>query len=140
MNKYCMDLPRGKRKKKKLCTSDSWCLMRTLVATSHSLGASLGGEPDGALAGSAVRVASLPQQRTFEGASFPLVLEPVEPGSVVAWEAWAAAHVEQLGALLRRHGTVLFRGFPVHSAEAFHRLMASTGVPARPYIGGAAPR
>jgi alpha-ketoglutarate-dependent taurine dioxygenase len=51
------------------------------------------------------------------GQPLPLLVEPASPGVDLA--DWAAANRDEIEANLLRHGAVLFRGFGLHSADAF---------------------
>ncbi len=79
----------------------------------------------------------LPGQQTHEGVVFPLMLAPREAGlqteAEVALEldaacAWIEAESGDLLALAERHGAVLFRGFPVRTAQDFDRFVAAFGL------------
>lgn len=113
--------------------------VRVLQASSHALGRGCT-EPT---LGPEVAVGSAPEQRFIDGVPFPLVLIPGSSNSESSpldWRSWVESHQGVLSALLDRHGALLFRGFPLDGAEAFGNFMSATGVAARPYVGGAAPR
>lgn len=73
--------------------------------------------------------------------TFPLVITP-ESGLETIDQAteWVKQHQEQLLELAKTHGAVLFRDFPVHSAQDFDAIGNAVGLEEFPYIGGAAPR
>lgn len=69
---------------------------------------------------------SLPGQREFEGVPFPLGLECQASGtSLDDTVAWLHEHREELCEKASRHGAVLFRGFPVATAQDFDRFIAA---------------
>jgi hypothetical protein len=53
---------------------------------------------------------------------------------------WAAAHKSSLALELRKQGAILFRGFPINSAEDFQDFVDALGIENLPYVGGAAVR
>lgn len=83
-----------------------------------------------------------PQQKTFNGLSFPLVLVPKETCIQSTGDAfeWIKRDKEQIENLLLYHGAILFRGFPIESPEDFDSFVKSFSYEALPYVGGAAPR
>jgi alpha-ketoglutarate-dependent taurine dioxygenase len=63
-------------------------------------------------------------QQMHDGEPFPLVLECRSPEtSLDAVTAWLGAQSTQLCEQAARHGAVLFRGFPVHTAQDFDRFV-----------------
>lgn len=73
-------------------------------------------------------------QQMHGGEPFPLVLECRTPGaSLAAVEQWLAEESETHCGLATRHGAVLFRGFPLRTAEDFDRFVAAFGLPAFTY-------
>ena len=84
---------------------------------------------------SAVRVApaSVPGQQTHGGDVFPLVLRCQSAPDLAAATAWVAAHRDDLLAQAARHGAVLFRGFPLATAEDFDAFVAAFDLPNFPY-------
>jgi alpha-ketoglutarate-dependent taurine dioxygenase len=92
--------------------------------------------PDDGVAGAgtggatgAVRTYSLGTTPT--GIALPLVVEPEGDGVELA--DWAAAHRQQVEALLSRHGALLFRGFAVAPGSGFPRFAAAVGSGALSY-------
>lgn len=84
-----------------------------------------------------------PEQRTFDGRAFPLLLEPVagtDAADLSEWIQWIDKQRASLDAQLVQHGAILFRGLPVRSAADFDRFVGAFGLENLPYIGGAAPR
>lgn len=68
---------------------------------------------------------TLPCFKEYEGVSFPLCVRPSSDAAGDALRAtatalpdWAAEHSDELEALLRKHGALLFRGFGVSDATA----------------------
>lgn len=61
------------------------------------------------------------EEMLHSGPPLPLVIRP----SVVGLDplAWARGHREMIEQRVHRHGAVLFRGFPIQSAEAFHAFV-----------------
>ena len=88
-------------------------------------------------------ISSIAEQKQVKGLDFPLVL--TAPNSDVAdseqhFHTWLAEHRAKLQSLVIKHGAVLFRGFPVTSADHFEAMLDQTDYINMPYIGGAAPR
>lgn len=83
-----------------------------------------------------------PEQKIFNGLPFPLILTPKESNFKSADDtvSWLKKNKDQIKCLLLEHGAILFRGFPVHSAEKFDSFVKSFDYEAFPYVGGAAPR
>jgi alpha-ketoglutarate-dependent taurine dioxygenase len=81
-----------------------------------------------------VAEATVPGQQTHDGDTFPLVLECQTPGiDLRAAAAWLASQADELVERAGRHGAVLFRGFPVATAEDFDAFVAAFGLPNFPY-------
>jgi alpha-ketoglutarate-dependent taurine dioxygenase len=81
-----------------------------------------------------VRPVPVPGQQTYDGGAFPLVLECHSPGADLdAATGWASSRRDELGALAAQHGAVLFRGFPLATAEDFDRFVAAFGYGNFPY-------
>jgi hypothetical protein len=73
-------------------------------------------------------------QQMHRGEPFPLVLECNTPSvSLEGIEQWLARESESLCGQARRHGALLFRGFPLRTAEDFDRFVAAFGLPAFTY-------
>ena len=90
-----------------------------------------------------IQISSIPEQKQVKGLDFPLVLNA--PNSDVAksqqhFHHWLGDHRQELQALLIKHGVILFRGFPVSSADHFEKMLDQTDFVNMPYVGGAAPR
>ncbi|MFT6302463.1 MAG: alpha-ketoglutarate-dependent taurine dioxygenase [Granulosicoccus sp.] len=91
----------------------------------------------------AIQFSDIGQQKKVEGLDFPLVITP--PGNSIqndvgAFKLWVSESSDALKALMIKHGAVLFRGFPVSSAELFEEMLDEAEFKNMPYIGGAAPR
>jgi len=81
-----------------------------------------------------VKEISVPQQRTFDEQPFPLLLACRDRAADrQAIACWIAAQRERLESLLARHGAILFRDFPIASAEDFDAFLASFGYENFPY-------
>jgi len=88
------------------------------------------------------------QQNWVEGIPFPRVLVAgpafsqtcsTQPPAQAVGEA-IRRHREWVESLLHFSGAVLFRGFPIHSAQDFNEFVVAFGYEELPYVGGAAPR
>ncbi|HEY2158321.1 MAG TPA: TauD/TfdA family dioxygenase, partial [Isosphaeraceae bacterium] len=72
---------------------------------------------------------TIPGQQHDEGEPFPLALECRSAGAdLEAVAAWVAARAGELVEAASRHGAVLFRGFPLRSADDFDRFVAAFGL------------
>jgi alpha-ketoglutarate-dependent taurine dioxygenase len=77
---------------------------------------------------------ALPGQQAHRGGAFPLVLECRTPAAdLAAARGWLAAHKDELIGKAAAHGAVLFRGFPLATAEDFDAFVAAFGLPNFPY-------
>ena len=77
---------------------------------------------------------SIPGQQTHHGVAFPLVLSCKTPfDSLDAATAWAARYRAQLIRQAGEHGAVLFRGFPLKTADDFDRFVAAFDLLNFPY-------
>ena len=85
---------------------------------------------------------SLSQQRHPLGSHhiFPLVLKPHHEITLKGWIEWLTNYYQDIEALLDQHQAILFRNFPISSAQDFHEMVEATGLPSMDYIGGAAVR
>lgn len=69
-------------------------------------------------------------QQTHYGKPFPLVLECQGRGaSLDAAAGWVAEHRRELLGQAAEHGAILFRGFPLATAEDFDRFVAAFDLP-----------
>lgn len=90
-----------------------------------------------------LQIAHIPEQKQVAGRDFPLVVTPPNDSvasDMVAFERWIQEHKTELHERLIAHGAILFRGFPVPSADAFEQFLDMTDYQNMPYVGGAAPR
>ncbi|MDN3647599.1 TauD/TfdA family dioxygenase [Reinekea marina] len=90
-----------------------------------------------------LNIGKIEEQKQVNGLDFPLVVLP--PNETVAsekpaFDTWVTENKEALHAQLIKHGALLFRGFPVSSADAFEQFLDQTDYQNMPYVGGAAPR
>jgi hypothetical protein len=76
-----------------------------------------------------------------ESIEFPLTLQPSAHAlSYDELKQWVSDNRDQLCQQIRKHGALLFRGWPVESPEQFNDLCEALGMQPLPYVGGAAPR
>jgi alpha-ketoglutarate-dependent taurine dioxygenase len=78
--------------------------------------------------------AAVPGQKIYDGQAFPLVLE-CQSSSTTLDDAvpWLAGQRRQLDDEAALHGAILFRGFPLTTAEHFDRFVAALDWPNFPY-------
>jgi len=76
----------------------------------------------------------LPGQQTFHDCVFPAAWQcPSAPQQLDDVVPWLGERADDLTAQARRHGVVLFRGFPVNTAEDFDRFVTAFGLDNFPY-------
>jgi alpha-ketoglutarate-dependent taurine dioxygenase len=76
-----------------------------------------------------IAIESVPDQQEYGGEPFPLVMRCEAPETPLdAACAWISAHADQLREQAARAGAILFRGFPVRTAEDFDRFVAAFGL------------
>jgi hypothetical protein len=81
-----------------------------------------------------VQAISIPGQQHHHGKPFPLVLEcQTSAASLNATADWIAEHKRQLLQQAADHGAILFRGFPLNTAEDFDRFVAAFDLENFPY-------
>jgi len=85
---------------------------------------------------------SPPEQKTFAGLEFPLILTPAAPESVAVDDflSWVKEHKEDIEAKVGKYGAVLLRGFPVQKAEEFDAFLSCFDWTFGSYLGGGGPR
>src|SRR5262245_38754364 len=76
---------------------------------------------------------AIPGQQAHRGEVFPLALRCDNATDLDAVGGWLSANKDELTAKATRHGAVLFRGFPVTTAEGFDEFVAAFGLPNFPY-------
>ena len=77
---------------------------------------------------------SVDGQQIYDGQPFPLVLACRTPGATLADAlSWARALGDGLDGQASRHGAVLFRSFPIATAEHFDAFVAALDYPNFPY-------
>jgi hypothetical protein len=77
---------------------------------------------------------TVPGLQTYDGEPFPLVLACTTAGVTLDDSvAWVSEHAEELCEKASRHGAVLFRGFPLRTAEDFDRFLSAFGLDSFPY-------
>ena len=83
---------------------------------------------------SCVAPVSLPDQQTYDGRAFPLALAWQSAGEGLdAQTKWIADSRQELLDLAGEHGTILFRGFALRTADDFDRFVAAFDLPNFPY-------
>ena len=69
---------------------------------------------------------SVAGQQTYDGEPFPLVLACGTPDVTLDDAvAWVSEHADELCQQASRHGAILFRGFPLRTAEDFDRFLTA---------------
>lgn len=68
-------------------------------------------------------------QQTHYGQPFPLVLECKSATDLAGTRAWVAEHAQRLLRQAADHGAILFRGFPLRTAEDFDAFVAAFNLP-----------
>jgi len=84
----------------------------------------------------AVQVArvSIEGQHDYDGETFPFVFQCQTPSAdLEVATGWLAAHRDELVEQAARHGAVLFRGFPVSTADDFDAFVGAFDLPNFPY-------
>jgi hypothetical protein len=82
----------------------------------------------------AVSACTIPGQQHYDGADFPLVLSCTAAQATLEQAvAWVAQRRDELLAQSAAHGAILFRGFPLATAEDFDRFVAAFGLTNFPY-------
>ena len=77
-----------------------------------------------------VAAVSVAAQQTYDDVSFPLVLACQTPNATrAATAAWVASRRAELEEQLAQHGAILFRGFPLVTAQDFDAFVAAFGYP-----------
>ncbi|KAL1197439.1 Clavaminate synthase-like protein [Cardamine amara subsp. amara] len=87
----------------------------------------------------------IPEQKQYESKPFPAVISPslsipIPALSLPLLTQSIRTQKPYLDSLLHESGAVLFRGFPVNSADDFNDVVEAFGFDELPYVGGAAPR
>ena len=73
--------------------------------------------------------APLAGQQVHGDLPFPLVWQGTSDITLTETRQWLSAHGAELGQLAYRHGALLFRGFPVHTAADFDAVVAAIAWP-----------
>lgn len=89
-----------------------------------------------------------PEQKVFKELEFPLILTPASASSFgnasastpSSFNEWLKNNHTQLTELCQKHGAILFRDFPIPSAEDFESFVSAFSLGEFPYLGGAAVR
>src|SRR5437763_16989172 len=87
------------------------------------------------MSASSVRVAraAVDGQQTHDGKPFPLALQCERPSDLAPVTEWIADRRNELIEASSQHGAILFRGFPVRTAEDFDAFVAAFDLPNFPY-------
>lgn len=81
-----------------------------------------------------VQSAHVPGQQTYDGRAFPLILQCGTPRVTLDQTGlWLAEHRMQFDEQAAQHGAILFRGFPLATAEDFDRFVSAFDWPNFPY-------
>lgn len=91
----------------------------------------------------AIQISEIKDQKKVGGLDFPLLVTPPNDSvknDVAAFNVWVSENRDELKALMIKHGAVLFRGFPVATAQCFEVMLDKAEFENMPYVGGAAPR
>jgi hypothetical protein len=83
----------------------------------------------------------LKEEKFFDGAVFPLTLAPptTKPLKTIDDAVnFVAKNKQELLDKLLKHGSILFRGFPIQTPEDFNKFVLTFGWKDLPYIGGLA--
>ena len=81
-----------------------------------------------------VQILPVAGQQTHHGQTFPLALGCQSPSATLTETvAWLTDHRDALNEQARQHGAILFRGFPVLTAEDFDAFIAAFDLPNFPY-------
>lgn len=85
---------------------------------------------------------TIAEQKYFNGRPFPLVLSPNSVGAINLEEFsnWFKENRKHISRLLFEHKVILFRNFPVKSAENLDSVIQASGIKGMDYVGGAAVR
>lgn len=71
----------------------------------------------------------LPNQAEYFGRQFPLALELAPAAKIAGALGWIRERRDDLDARLSEHGAILFRGFPVRTADDFDAFIAAFDYP-----------
>ncbi len=74
------------------------------------------------------------------GHGLPLIIEPAQNTEPELLLAWATAQRERISAAIARHGAVLLRGFPIHTAQLFEDVLRALGADLKNDYQGTSPR
>lgn len=72
-------------------------------------------------------------QQRYDGRPFPLVLACGRPATLAEVTSWVAGNRARLCDDAALHGAILFRGFPLSTAEDFDRFITAFDLPNFPY-------
>jgi hypothetical protein len=76
--------------------------------------------------GALARIGTSDEQRTIDGVTLPLVIQCGAPSTeVVTIAAWLTSNQRAIEEALAAHGAILFRGFPLSTAEDFDTFVSA---------------
>lgn len=75
----------------------------------------------------------IPAQQTYGDTVFPYAMICEEQGTLAESALWTSSHRDVLLELAGKHGTVLFRGFPIENAEDFDLIVSAFQLENFPY-------
>ena len=87
-----------------------------------------------------ITLSQVAEGKSFSGNHFPLVIRPSETVSNSNLDDctnWIENSLDEIDSLLLKHGAILFRNFPVTSANDFDHVIRSTKFKGMKYIGKA---
>ena len=76
-----------------------------------------------------IETATVAGHQEYDKVSFPLVLICEETATSGDTTAWLGEHRDELDARAEQHGAILFRGFPIGSADDFDAFVAAFELP-----------
>ena len=84
-------------------------------------------------------VGSHPEQKSFRGKSYPLILDGGGCAREVGLQ-WIQENADELRVQMQEHGALLLRNFSLEGASCFEEALDRAAFVNMPYVGGAAPR
>ncbi len=65
---------------------------------------------------------AIPEQKSYDGLPFPLVVEPAESRTTQEWCSLVRGNRSILEELTRKYGAILFKRFPIDNPECFDQF------------------
>ena len=81
-------------------------------------------------------IGSHPEQKSFQGKSYPLILDGGGCDREVGLD-WIQANADTLRRYMREHGALLLRNFSLDGAPCFEEALDRAAFVNMPYVGGA---